>query len=283
MLTTIVTAILSLLGLLWLVFEIGTNSYVRTRAEKSPESWTYLFISAFDQIMAATVFRPVNTVVRNTSPSSSNSGQSGLVPISSLHDSLGIETGISIRNSFSVSIDISGRIPSRVWRVYSLGTMIAILGGFFALVGISLSVSFGQIQSTAFILFVSALLFFGAGMSLVALSSSPTNFFGSVNALNRIRWAIIHIDKNLIHIVSGWTRVAVKNNAEVEFAHSDKGLMSALRVKFRNTDDYITIFAYPKFFEQYILSDHQLRVLAGKLNALVEQSRVETKIPKTSE
>jgi hypothetical protein len=114
-----------LIALLWYAFSVGANSHVRAKAQEFPESWIYFYITIFDQVLAATFFRPIRKTTTALSPASEPTNPTVADRERAAHAPEFMRANYAIR----IFINPELQVPNHVWRLIRPGTLILICCG----------------------------------------------------------------------------------------------------------------------------------------------------------
>jgi hypothetical protein len=274
MLAATFTGLTLVLGAGWYLFSLATNSYLRAQAEKHPNSISFWYVKLADSFLKATLFKPVFEK-RDGSARDAKSAPSseGVHYIRNLHDAADVAELVSIRRSFSVSIDLTRGISP--FFIEKVGNPMLFLGVF------------------CLALFISTLLLtllfahlFGLWPGLLGLVLGPTVVFGvflftpgengfllTLQKLHFSPFTMVSIDNKMISTTGFSGRWTSRNVDGFIFEPLVDGV--TLGVCFRTAVDtpQRALFRFPRFFEDSIMSEAEVKELCGQLNKLVKEVR----------
>lgn len=265
------TAVLTVLGLLLaplpFLWAVGTNTFIRTEAQKRPNSWLYLYIKLFDQILDATLLRSADPIIVQVKVQSNDRTSScDLVEhnqIARMPEAISSEYGIR------VFIDLRVNVPERAWLFFRPGRQLLLLVGFLTLTFGLLSIALAQ-----FIDIVPLLVsYFLLGYGLLALASYGN---GPFNIAMNLHWnptILIFMTRRWLFVHSSWLPRTDISNPNVQFVASEGKFISELAIERVDRDVPTVIFSYPTYFRKFIMSEGDLCALAEKLNKLFKIAR----------
>jgi hypothetical protein len=119
-------------------FSLCANSHVRAEAQKHPNSWMYLYITLFDQVLRATIFRPLQP------PSSATLPKSGRAT-DNTYEERGEKTSAPEEVLFAeyavqALINPKLKVPKHVWMLVSLTTMLIVTAILAFVVSVSVAI-----------------------------------------------------------------------------------------------------------------------------------------------
>jgi hypothetical protein len=260
------------------LFSAAQKSHVRARAEESKDTLAYWAVKISDEFYRQTIFRKISLPRKSDqTPGGATKGKS--VYMHTLHDYINADDMIDIRQAFSVSLDLSKRVPAR-WLSFlgnpanqilakSIIACIAV-----ALVAIPLSKYFSADKTVGIL--VALIIVASTPMivifSTIFLSEKSDGVLGVFQRLYFKTYVLVNIDNRMIEISSPWSRTVARNEGDIHFETVAKDF--GFQVIMRSTGYIDTIiFMYPRVFGELILTESELQDFCSKLNALIHHVR----------
>jgi hypothetical protein len=271
--TAISTFVVVLVALLWRACSIGANSHIRAKAQEHPESWIYLYITLFDQVLKATVFRPVQPPSTTAQESVGGSGHADRGSAEKNADRNTAHEHVLIAEyAVQALIDPKLKVPKHAWNLVRLETMMIISLILVVLVGASLQVLIMHFfsQEIAFMI-VSIVLF----VLVVFVQLSMAMEWGPFNVSMKLHmnpFVLIIATKRAVLLHSSWLPRTQMANRGLAFSASDGRFMSNLFI-LRDNQPPAIVFSYATYFSPYLSLEGGLPALAERLNRLMEIAR----------
>jgi hypothetical protein len=277
----VVYAIIAVFGvLLWRVLSLATNSYVRAEIEKHPHSIAYWYIKVADQILKATAFRPVFKQQHNELRLEREATTKRDRDISNLHDFAGVSETIFIRQSFSVSIDLSRKIPPFFIRQlgnpgFPIVLMLSLLVGFAIFTYLILMLADVGMDQSLLVALITAFLV--SVPLVIALYGSEKSLLRILGMMHLRPHNVIIIDDKIILAETMLTKSGFRNKSDLVFVPVTGAFVKGVRIDQggRNSTE---LFVYPSIFEDVIMNDGELMLLCDRLNKLVSDARALPKV-----
>lgn len=258
----------TILGLLWYLFAIGTNSHVRAQAEKHPDSWMYLYISLFDQCLEATLFRPIRSkpgAVAVVVPSVKGTDNTRAY--------LGFPEFLTADYAIQVIVNPMAMVPNRVRALCNPGILLVGLWGIPFIVLTLISIPFLSFVPSGAVFSVLALFMLVSFVFLLATMVTGRGPFGVLLNLHINPYLVLHMTNQLVLLHSSWmprTSFAVD---DVSFSASEGRFMSEILISTSDGAPSKVVFSYPAYFRQFLMAEGDLTIVVEKLNRLVSIAR----------
>lgn len=259
------------------VFSACTNTFIRSRAEKNPQSIAFQIISIMDSVLEATIFRPI--LVTNTKSanhgSPSSPGETKFVR--NLHKLIGVESSVHVRQSFMLSLDVSGKLP-KFYTEYNGGAAAFALFSvliIFACYAVAASFAVGS-QSGEYVLIAMAASLLAATAIIAVAGRLLWADGGLLNILQKLYfwpYLTIQLDNRSITVSSGWGRFISENTGDKKFDNVVSSLSRGLVMLSNIGERPTTIFSYPNFLGPFVMNDDELSALSARLNTLLDMAR----------
>lgn len=277
-LLSILGLIMSILGLLVTSFALADSTNFRLSAEKHPGTIAYWWVKFYDSFLRSVLSKKPPSAIESRKKRHEDASSSKQGSLPRVHDFIGVNEMISVRQSFCFSLDLttrlSGFLLNRVAQPtlpFAFGQLCVLLGLFLGYASWRLSGNwFAGIMVIIFIILNGVLVWFAL--------FRPGGFVHEMQKLYYRPFLLLNVDDRLISFESGWGRMAFRNSADIEFK-SISGEFTLGIGFIQSTDEPpITIFSYHRFLEQRILNEAELIALCKRLNWLAEQARMFPKI-----
>jgi hypothetical protein len=275
----LVFLVIATLGVvLWRGLSLATNSYLRAEVEKHPHSVAYWYIKLADRILKTTAFSPVFKQQHNEQ---SLEREAKTTRISSLHDFAGVSEAIFIRQSFSVSIDLTKKIPPFFIRLGHPGFAPLLMLGLplaFAILTFSLSM-LADVEISKRDLFVIAVIvgpLIGWALA-AALFLREKSLLRILGAMYLNPHNVITIDDKVILAETTLTKSGFRNTSDLVFVPITGNFVKGVRIDQLGKRS-VELFVYPSLFEDAIMNDGELKLLCDRLNKLVSDARALPKV-----
>jgi hypothetical protein len=267
-----------LFGVFWYLFSVAINSHLRTLAETHPGSILYWYIKLSDRILKAILLRRALWFSESeTKPKQFQEAQpadDGV--IRSLHDFADVAEMISIRQSFSVSIDLTQKIPPFLIKVIGnpvvgpaivmISMLIMFMAGIYFLSPVATA-------NTIAVLAAALAAPMVIGLLIGRIVADPKGFFGVMRSIYFGPYFTINIDDTLIVFDSFGGRRAKRNTHDCCFVAVTGEFNKGLSFVECTGKPALEIFLYPTLIEDLIMNDHQLTVFCSRLNKLAAHAR----------
>lgn len=276
-----------ILGLIWasiaFLYVETQRAHIRKQAEENPKSVAYFLVSFFDYIQKKTILREISFKRITEQNNEKKIEEDKKSPyISELHDFLGIEGIIEVRKSYSISIDITKKIPRKfIDLIGHPGNHLLLrqfLWGLSYFLIVTPVLMLLNVGAEYFYLILASGAFIVSLIVVIRVPFSSHDNGSVILSLQKIYYqpyVLISIDNRMIQITSSWGKIAIKNAGEIYFADVAAKFTLGLVLKTGEGED-ITVLSYPRVLDDVILNGDELQELCNKLNLIIKEAR---KIP----
>ena len=242
------------------LFALITNPHVRERAANHPDSTLSKLLKTLDRIIDA-IFAWQAPLAIPLPVQESAENQVSRVPSSD------DARAFRARRAFFVSFELKQNVPERVWLLWlphtQLFIFVSLLGLTFFLAWLSGAGSFVVMGIAYMVSFIASVIAFFALM----LGGDRTLLDSMYRLMNNPAIDII-ITQEGTWALSAWGRPAIRT-AGLRFLPIEGSVMSGIGYKTPEKTEPTVIFAYPTYFNRFLMDDDELRLMCKRLNELV--------------
>jgi hypothetical protein len=241
---------------------------VRAKAQEHPDSWIFLYISLFDQVLKATLFRSAGAAA----PSHAGGDQLKMSRDTTSAPAVMQPVAFNARYAIRIVFNPKLKVPNRVWRLTSLKTVLIGYGILMMVLFITVALllsSFLSPEAAGIAQGFFSLLLMAAGFTAVLKEWGP---FDVSMKLHMNPFILLFADKHEVLFHSSWLPRTVMPNRAISFVASEGRFMSFLSI-LREREPPVIVFSYPTYFRPFLALDDDLPAVAMRLNRLVSIAR----------
>lgn len=263
-------AIATLSVVIGVLYQLARWDRLRTISANRPDMIQFWIVRFIDRLLEMTVLRSLFSAssTQKTAKTGFRRSDTPSSPIRSLHDFGEVEGVVSIRQSFSVTVDLSTSIPPFFLRW---------LGGTFFLpylMGASVTLAVGGVLPIVVLLENDLVRGIGGSICML-VGILVATVVANADALNTLRlinitpyWTLTIDDKFILSESTFGGRWAARNSPKFAFETiTDRSVLGI------GTNMGRIAFTFPRSFEAAIMDEAALQTLCTRLNSLADSAR----------
>jgi hypothetical protein len=272
--------IAGLFGLLAYFLSLALNSHFRSEAAKHPQSFSFWYVKTFDALLNNTFYRPLTRQpAKRPSTATGALGSTNERYVESLHRLVGTEEMIDVRQSLSVSIDLTTRLPRFLLNVVAQpATPVAAAGAAGLMLAVATSIVVWNVSTSSLATVIALYSCIPYGGILWFVFARRGSFMREMQKLYYRRYLVLNIDDKVVYSESGWGRFVFQLTPGFSFVLVANEFTLGIGVTISKEGDAVDILTYHRFLEHLIMDEDGLRVLCRRLNHLVAQVQALPKI-----